>query len=148
MIPEPGFQKPMPYARRNGAQEVVHLGVGVDRHREVGLGADAGLDQVVAVHRRGHRDLREPGSHELQQRHLRGGVLHGDTVGAEFGVRDTAGEVLVLRVGEVVDEDLLGQRQGAPEPAAGQLDALVQPCVDLVDQLDGGSRFNRHALAP
>ena len=86
MMPEPGPQKPMPYLRRHGAEEVVDLLVGVDRDAEVDRGADLGLDQVVAVDRRGHGRLGQAGGHELQQRHLGGGVLHGDAVGVEVVV--------------------------------------------------------------
>jgi hypothetical protein len=38
------------------------------------------------VHRRRHRHPRQAGGHELQQRHLGGGVLHGDAVGVELAV--------------------------------------------------------------
>ena len=64
-----------------------------------------------------HRDLGQTGGHELQERHLRGGVLHGDAVGAEVGVGLASLELLVLGIVEVVDEDLLGQREAATEPA-------------------------------
>ena len=98
MMPEPGFQKPMPYLADTDAQEVVDLGVDVERDFEVDVGADLGLDEVVAVHGRRHRDLGQAGGHELQQRHLRGGVLHGDAVGVEVGVAAAALELLAVRV--------------------------------------------------
>ena len=50
MIPEPGFQKPMPYLADTEREELVDLGVHVERVLQVGVGADAGLDEVVAVH--------------------------------------------------------------------------------------------------
>ena len=85
---------------------------------------------------RGHGDLREAGGHELEQRHLRGGVLHGDAVGVEVVVGAAALELLALRIGEVVDEDLLGEREGSPEASPAQRGALGQGGVDLFDQLD------------
>ena len=96
MMPAPGFQKPMPYFADTVLQEVVDLAVGVDGDLQVLRGADLGLDQVVAVDRRGHRGLVEAGGHELEQRHLRGGVLHGDPVGVEVGVGSGPLELLAV----------------------------------------------------
>ena len=60
-------------------------------------GADLGLDEVVAVDRGGHGDLGQAGGHELEQRHLGGGVLHGDAVGVEVGVAAAPLEAAGLR---------------------------------------------------
>ncbi len=51
MIPEPGFQKPMPYFALDRPEELVDLGVRVERRLQVDVRAEAGLDEVVAVHR-------------------------------------------------------------------------------------------------
>ena len=51
----------------------------------------------------------QAGGHELQQRHLRGGVLHGDAVGVEVVVAAAALDRLAGGVDEVVDQDLLGR---------------------------------------
>ena len=56
MIPEPGLPEADAVLRARGAQEVVHLRVGVERVREVGGRRDARLDQVIAVHGRGELD--------------------------------------------------------------------------------------------
>ena len=80
----------------------------------------------------------ETGGHELEQRHLRGGVLHGDAVGVEVGVALAAHQLLALRVDEVVDEDLLGEGQRAAEALAADAGALGQRGVDALDELDGG----------
>src|SRR5947209_8328490 len=96
----------------------------------------AGLDQVVAVHGGRHRDLRQAGGHELEERHLRGGVLHGDTIRIEIGVAAAAFELLAVRVAEVVDEHLLGKGQGATEPLAAQGGASREASVDSVDEFD------------
>ena len=118
MMPEPGPQKPMPYLADTLLQEVVDLAVGVDGDAEVDLGADLGLDQVIAVHGRRHGGLGQPGGHELQQRHLGGGVLHGDPVGVEVGVAGSPLEFLTVWIDEVVDQDLLGQCEWSAEPFA------------------------------
>ena len=81
------------------------------------LRLDLRLDEVVAVHGRRHRDLGQAGGHELQQRHLRGRVLHRDTVGIEVGVAATALELLAVRVAQVVDEDLLRRASAAGRAA-------------------------------
>ena len=93
----------------DGAEEVVDLGIGVVGDREVCVRADACLDQVVAVDRRRHRHHGKSGGHELQQRHLGGCVLHGDPVGVELGIGLAPLEILAIGIGEMVDEDLLGQ---------------------------------------
>ena len=66
----------------------------------------------------------QAGGHELQQRHLGGGVLHGHAVGVEVGVAAAPLELLALGVGEVVDEDLLGERQRPAEPLAADGDPV------------------------
>ena len=102
---------------RDGAKEVVDLAVGVDRDTEIDRRPHLGLDQMVAVHRRRDRRLGQTGRHELQQRHLGGGILHCDAIGMEVGVRDTPLQVLTLRIGQMVDENLLGEGQRSAESA-------------------------------
>ena len=90
------------------------------------------------MHGRRRGDLGEAGGHELQQRHLGGGVLHGDAVGVEVGVALAAHEVLALRVEEVVQEDLLGEREWPAEALAADGGPLGKRGVDALDELDGG----------
>ena len=97
MIPEPGGQKPDAVLRARGAQEVVDLGVGVERCREVGVRADVRLDEVVAVHGRRHLDAWQSGAHELEQHDLRERVLQRDAVGVEVGVAPAPLELLRVR---------------------------------------------------
>ena len=80
---------------------------------------------------RGHGDLGQAGGHELEQRHLGGGVLHGDPVGIEVGVAAAPLELLALGVAEVVDQDLLGEGQRAARALTAEGDALGQAGVDL-----------------
>ena len=56
MIPRARLPEADAVLRRHGAQELVDLGVHVERDLQVDVGADARLDEVVAVHRRRHRD--------------------------------------------------------------------------------------------
>ena len=126
----------------HGLQEVVHLAVVVDGHAEVDLGAHLGQDEVIAVNGRGHGGFGQTGGHELQQCHLRGGVLHGHAVGIEVGVASATLHLLSGRVDEVIDEDLLGQGEGTTEARAPQGHALGQSAVDAVDEFDGGAGGN------
>ncbi len=82
---------------RHRLEEVVHLVVVLERGHEVDLAVFARLDQVIAVDGGGHRDLRETSGHELQQRHLRGRVLHRHAVGIEVVVGAAALELLPRR---------------------------------------------------
>ena len=70
------------------------------------------------MHGGGHRHLGQPGGHELQQRHLGGGVLHGHPVGVEVGVAAASLELLAAAGREVVDQDLLGEGERAAEALA------------------------------
>ena len=106
---------------RDGLEEVVDLVVALERGQEVDLAVLAGLDEVVAVHGGGHGHLGEAGGHELQQRHLGGGVLHGDAVGVEVGVAAAPLELLALagRARWLI-EDLLGEGEGPTEALAAE----------------------------
>ena len=126
--------------RRDGAEELVDLGVDVERRRHVALGADVRLDQVVAVHRRRHRDRGQPSRHELEQRHLRGRVLHRDAVGAIVGVVDRPLEADCLRIVGVRDQHLLREGHRSPEPAPPGRDGVRVTAVEGFDELDRGRR--------
>ena len=98
---------------------------------------------MVAVDRGGHGGLGEAGRHELQECHLGGGVLHRDTVGVEVVVRDPALD-LGVRVGEVVDEDLLGQRERPAESLTPERHVAGQLRVHGLDEFDGGAGGHGH----
>jgi hypothetical protein len=95
-------------ARRGRAQEVVDLAVGLAGGAHVRLRTGVGLDQVIAVDGGGHCGGVAARQHELKQRHLGGGILHGHAVGARRNVALAGRELLVLGVVEVAEEDLLG----------------------------------------
>ena len=88
----------------------------------------------------GHGRLGQAGGHELQERHLGGRVLHRDAIGVEVVVADAPFDLLVGRIDEVVDQDLLGQRERPTEPFAAEGDPLGEAGVDALDELDGGVR--------
>ena len=128
------------------AKEVVDLLVGVDRDTEVDARADLGHDQVVAMHSARHGSGRQTGGHELQQRHLRGGVLHGHPVGLEVVVGAAALDGLV-GCREVVEEDLLRQRQRAAQACLAGGQTLREGGVHALDELDRGSCADGHRSA-
>ena len=129
---------------RHRAQEIVDLTVRVVRHRQIFVGPYVGLDQVVAVHRRRHRDLGQARGHELQQGHLGRGVLHRDAVGVELRVRLAPIEPARLGVGQVVDQDLLGEREGPTQPTPTDRHTAGQLGVDLLDQFERGVGGDGH----
>ncbi len=69
-----------------GLEEVVHLGVAVQGRPEIDGGGPLGLDQMIAVDGRRHRDLVQAGDQELEGDDLGQRVLKGDPVGIEVGV--------------------------------------------------------------
>ena len=138
MMPGARLPEAEPVLRRHRPQELVDLGVHVERGGEVGVGTHAGLDQVVAVHRARHLHLREPGGGELQQRHLRGGVLHCDPVRPVVGVVDAAIDPDGGRIVGMGEEDLLGERERPPEAPAGVSERTGVARVRGFDQLDRG----------
>ena len=104
-----------PVFLRRRREEVVDFLILIDRAKEILLGAGLGSNQVVAMDRAGDRHLLLSGLHELQHRHLRRRVLHGDAVGAQgqHGLApfpDLRVEIIGMR-----DQDLLAQRQRATE---------------------------------
>ncbi len=120
---------------RCGTEKLVDFVVLVERRLHVGAGTDAGADEVIAVHRGRHGDALAPGLHELQQCHLRRGVLHGDTIGAQIDPALAALDVRGGGVVEVDEEDLLREGQGAAEAAAHEVEALVKRRVKVTDQV-------------
>ena len=123
--------------RRHGSEELVHLGVHVERTPQVDVGTDARLDEMVAVHGGRHLHARQAGGHELEQRHLRGGVLHGHAVGPVVGIVDRPFDADGGGVVGMGEQHLLGERQGTAEPAAGIGQRPGELGVDRLDELDG-----------
>ncbi len=73
---------------------------------------------MVAVDGGGHGRLGPSGLHELKERHLRGGVLHGNTVGTQAHIALAALELGRFRVVEVTEDYLVGKRERPAQPLA------------------------------
>ena len=72
---------------RRRLQEIVDFLVLGLCGRKVFTHAHVGTNEVVAMHCGWHGDMTLASVHELQERHLRRGVLHGHAVGTEIHIR-------------------------------------------------------------
>lgn len=135
---------------RRALQEVVHLLVAIDAVRQVEVRAALADDHVVAVDAAGDGGLRQAAAHELQQGHLRRGVLHGDAVdeqlevglGAHIAAAVGVGQERLLRVlVQVAVEDLLGERELlVGQQAADLVQVAEQLAVGRRARFEGGGR--------
>lgn len=129
-----------------GLEKVKDLLVGLDAGGEVVAGAALADDEVVAVDAGGDGRAREVARHELQQGHLRRGVLHVDAVRVETQVGGAADAAAIVRVGEqrVLDvvevrvEDLLGEGEALAAEDAADLGVLGEEA--LVSRRQGRRR--------
>ena len=120
----------------HGLEEIVDFVVAVDGLLEVRIRTDLGLDQMVTMHGGGDSRLGLSGLHELQQGHLRGGVLHGHTVGCKVHVIRTTGEGrLGLSIPQMGVQNFLGEGQGFAGGLAGGSDAAREALVNGADHL-------------
>ena len=90
---------------------------------------------MVAVNGGRDRDFLLAGLHELQQRHLRGRVLHRDTIGRELDVALPALELGGGGIVEVAVDDLLGERERTAEPGADRGETATHLVVRRFDEL-------------
>lgn len=105
-------------------QEVVDLLVDIDSASQI-LGATGlGLNQMITVDGGRVGDGVHAGGHELEDGHLGGGVLTGDTIRSELEVRGTSLDLLAMGIIQMGVEDLLGIGQGAVETGADDLKVL------------------------
>lgn len=133
---------------RRALQEVIHLLIAVDAVRQVEVRAALADNHVVAVDAAGHGGLRQAAAHELQQGHLRRGVLHGDAVdeqlevglGAHIAAAVGVGQERLFRVlVQVAVEDLLGERELlVGQQAADLVQVAEQLGVGWRARLEGG----------
>ena len=100
-------------------EEAVDLVVLGHRALHVLRGAALRADQVIAVDGAGHRHLLLPRLHELEQRHLSGGVLERHAVDAEAELRLAAAPLLSVEVVGVRNENLLGEGERTTEAFPG-----------------------------
>ena len=80
----PWFPEANPVFIGNRREKIINLFVFVYGFAKVRCGPCLGLDQVIAMHRAGHRHRGPPRLHELQQSHLGGCILHGHTIRSEI----------------------------------------------------------------
>jgi len=117
-------------AGRRRAEEFIDFLVQVQGVRLIVVGALVGQQEMVAVDRGRDGGLVASGLHELQDGHLGGRVLHGDTIGPERQGCFPAFEFLPGRIGQMSEKHLFGQGQGPAKPFAHDRKPL--PCL-IVD---------------
>jgi len=92
---------------------------------------------MIAVHRRWHGSGVSAREHELQDRHLGGGILHCDAIRAQLEVGGAAIELL-FRIGQMTEENLLRQGQGPTKAAPDDGQTFAGCVVNRLDKLGGG----------
>ena len=132
-----GRPEPRAVARRSRAEKRVDLSVLAQRGPEIGQTLAARLDQVIAVDGRRHGDAIATGLHELQEAGLAEHVLEDDPVGAQREVALARRPGRRLRVVEVAEQQLVGERQ---RPADASAHDSEVPRHGLVDAVDRGGR--------
>ena len=119
-------------------QKVVDLLVLGERFAEVALALDARLDEVVAVDRRRHCHRLAPRLAELQHRRLPEHVLQDDTIGTQEEIAAPRLHLLMLRIVEVAQQDLVGEGQRVAESSAYDGEVALHRLVDLGGHLGRG----------
>lgn len=129
-------------------QKVVDLLVAINAVLQVEVGATLADNHVVAVDAAGHGGLGQVASHELQQGHLGGGILHGDAVDEELEVGLGADVAAAIGVGhkglfdilvQVAVEDFLGEGELVlGEKLADLVQVAQELAVGRCSRLEGG----------
>ena len=114
-------------------EEVVDLLVDANGALEILGTANLGLNQVVAVDGAGVGDRGHAGRHELEDSHLCGGILAGNTVGSQLEIGNATLDLLAVGVIQVRVENLLGVGERAVE--AGTHDGEVLRHLLVVDEV-------------
>ena len=127
----PGTPEPHAVFCRSSAQEIVYLIVLGQGLFEVGSAFDSGLDQVVAVDRRGNGSGGAPGLHELEHGGLTQNVLQDHAIGPQLYVGLTTHHAGGGRVVQVGHENLLGQSHRPAQVIPDYFEVLVQGLVYL-----------------
>ena len=121
---------------RDAAQEIVDLFVGAERVSQICLRLDAGENQVIAMNRSGNGRSLSARHHELQQRHLGGGVLHGDTIRVQVHVVLSPLKRARGFLREMGIEDFLRKRQRTGQQVAGASNLPWQPGIEFLDDFE------------
>ncbi len=148
LMDDAGARPPEPQAvfGRGRAQEVIDFLVLGERFAQIRGALDPRLDQMVAMDRGRDRDLVAPGLHELEQTGLPQHILKNDAVGAQQQIAVAGLQLLVLRIVEMPEQDLVRQGQRLIEPAADHR-KIARHC-----RVDGSRHFrgrfdSNHCLA-
>ena len=126
-----------PIARRGAAQKLVDLAIDVIRLCEIADRSDACLDQMIAVHGGRNRRRVLAGQHELQERHLRGCILHRHAIRARGDVARAGLEIFSLCVGKVPEKHLLRVGERAPQASTHDFEAALEAVVDAANECSG-----------
>ncbi len=86
----------------------------------------------------GHGHLGQSRSHELEERHLGRGVLHGHAIGLQVEVALPPQDLGLIRVIQVAVDDLLRQGERPVQPLAHHLQAGGHVLVGGLDERGSG----------
>ena len=115
MMPRPGFPKADAVLLRRRSQKIVDLFVLIYSPHEILLGSHLGTDQMITMNRTRNRNLFLSRLHELQHGHLRSCILHRHAIRTEKQHGLATLPDLRIKVVGMRNQDLLSQRQRAPE---------------------------------
>ena len=146
--PRPRLPEADPVLLGGRVEELVDLVVLGHRPAHVLRRTRLRADEVVAVDRRGDRDPGLVRLHELEQRHLAGGVLHGHAVDAEPEGGRAPLPGLGTPVVDVGDQDLFAERQRAVPVAPGPGETLRHRSVEGANRVDHGRAPQSNRLPP
>jgi hypothetical protein len=90
-----------------GREKVVHLLVDVNGALQILLAFRLRLDQMIAVNGGRDGDGRQAGGHELEERHLCGGVLACDAIRSQLEVGHATLDLGLVRVIQMAVNNLL-----------------------------------------
>jgi len=111
------------------------------------VGALIGLDQMVAMHRRGHGGFIAPGLHELEQRHLSRRVLHRHTIGTQKQVGVAGMQLLISWIIKMPEQNFLCVGKRSIESLANNVQVGIDLCVGVLDEF-GRGLDNGHVVLP
>ncbi|EEQ36878.1 aconitate hydratase, mitochondrial precursor [Clavispora lusitaniae ATCC 42720] len=107
-----------------GSQEVVNFLVQVNGSSQILDTTNLGLNQVVTVHGGRSGNLRHTSRHELQNGHLSGGILTGNSVWSQLQVGDTSFNLLFVWVVQVTVQQLFSVSQRSVQSLLDDVDVF------------------------
>ena len=150
LMNDAGPRRPKPDAifGRRGAQKVVDFIVFRQRFGQIPRSFNAGLDQMVAMHRGRHCGGGAAGLHELEHRRLPQHILQDHPVGAQLDVGLPPHHSGSRRVVQVAQQDFVGQGKGAALRRPYDIQVLVQGLVHPGDDFRGWLDGNQSKPPP